>query len=122
MPELNQPELADEVSKLEAWLRAVDPPSLSPWRSVRVIEVLLGPRHPTDWDAAVSVPEFEPRWAVITSTVDRYWVNLSAVGVREETLIVTVEWHAPVDSSHRRTWPLSVNFSGPARGGPAWER
>ena len=64
--------------------------------------------------------DFGRRWAVITSTVDRDWINLDAEGVRDETLIVTVEWFASNDPELRRERPILVNLSGPAREGPAW--
>jgi hypothetical protein len=87
---------------------------------VLVVEDLLGTGTP-DWDSGVPPEDFELRWAIIVSTDARDWINVHAEGVRDETLIVSVEWIASDDFDHRRERPVSINFSGPPNRGPAWD-
>ena len=87
------------------------------WERLVLVDEPL-PGDETRLDATALPPEeFEPTWRAIVAEGTRDWVNLSAVGVRAEELLVAVEHvREPLDGRRFRPESISVNLSGPSHG------
>ena len=68
-------------------------------------------------DPTRSPPDFEERFEEILSSVRRDWVNLTAVTVHKQTLVVAFEFFSEPDGRYDvHDGPVSVNWSGFSQG------
>ncbi len=109
--------LVEELGAFEAWLRSVDNVRELSWRHIGIVEWDLS-THPNlgTWrlgDQIHSPLDFEDRFEEILSSVQRDWVNLTAVTVHEETLVVAFEFFSePAGGEYVHDGSVSVNWSG----------
>src|SRR5262245_25362068 len=107
------PQLSDLVQKLESFVRDVTP--TAEWHEVRFVES-------SDVDYSEPVPRVSaPALMTMVGFQRRFetalgsgyaWVNLSALGVLDDSLVVALETPRAATGALQTT----VNMSGPARG------
>lgn len=87
------------------------------WNRVGLVDEPL-PGDETQLDAvALTLDEFQPMWEGIVAAGARDWVNLHAVGVRDDELLVAVEhFSEPLGARPVPLDNISVNLSGPSSG------
>lgn len=113
--------LAIHLDRLSAWLRREN--RAPPWRAVLLIEagdVAWGAVASISRHAVRSSIEYEDRFEALLAA-GYAWLNLSALGVLDEDLLVCVELPRDSVGAYGRT---SVNLSGPPldrAGAPVWD-
>ena len=113
--------LAEHVDRLETWLRRDG--TAPAWRAVLLVEakdITWGAVSLIPQSAIHSIIEYGARFDSLLAK-GHAWLNLSAVGVLAEELVVCVEVPRDAVGAYGRT---SVNLSGPslnAAGGKVWD-
>jgi hypothetical protein len=113
--------LADHLDRLTAWLRRSG--TAPAWRGVRLIDardITWAALSTIARNAMHSVTDYEARFESLLAT-GYAWLNLSALGVLDDELLVCVELPRDSVGAYGRT---SVNFSGPPldpAGGQVWD-
>lgn len=118
MPTASEP-LMTLLDGLEVWLRAnAARPREPEWTRILIADdadvTRVGDRKPSLDRAALQTPRaFEPRWRQLVNRGLRDWINLSAVGVSEDALVVLAEAPSYGEPGSHTPDRISVNFSGP---------
>ena len=96
--------------ELEQWLRQI--PDAPAWSCVQLVELSnVDPHLPPDLKHRLREPaEYAVRFAELASA-GYAWINLSGLGMLDDTLVVTVE--KPSRTSNCPRSRTSVNYSGP---------
>jgi hypothetical protein len=105
----------EEVTEFERWLRDHYAEQRLSWRRAAVLERPFGPDYEDERSHGTEIHDFdgfETRFREILASSAGGWVNLEAVTIRADTLIVALVWR-PDDGT--RTRPVSVNYSGLTR-------
>lgn len=103
--------LTENLARLEDWLRRSD--DAPTWTAVRFVEsksIQYGPTDTIPASALLTVEAFEPRFEALFGA-GYGWINLSALGVLDGELLVSVE--LPRDTASVPYGRTSVNLSGP---------
>src|SRR4051794_9456038 len=104
------------LGRLEAFLRETCPDLT--WQSIALVDEPLPGPQATMSSHRLTPDAFAPTWQAVVTESARDWVNLHALGVDDNVLVVSVEhMSAPPDAdSPREARQVSVNLSGPERG------
>ena len=118
---LSMSALTEHLDRLETWLRSN--PDVPAWNTVLLVEagqVTYGPIDQVPRTALLKVDTYEARFEALLAA-GYCWINLSALGVHENHLLVCVE--LPRDTAVIPFGRTSVNLSGPPLrdGRPAWD-
>lgn len=103
----------EEVTEYETWLRTVHAEDGLSWGRVAVCERPFGDDFPQGElrdSTAEDLDGFEERFREVLASSAGGWVNLEAVTISGEVLIVAVVWRS--EPGERRSRPVSVNYSG----------
>lgn len=100
----------EELAAYEEWLRSIYREADFAWRRVSVVER----RHDlkSNGRETQDLRGFETRFAAILQSTTHGWVNLSAVTIRGDMLVVAVEWAGDDDGGRSSGQQVSVNWSG----------
>jgi hypothetical protein len=103
--------LTDELERLTTWLRRNgDAPTWSASRIVESSRIQYGPTDRIPSAALFTVEAYEPRFEQLLSA-GYGWINLSALGVMDDALLVCVE--LPRDATGVPRGRTQVVLSGP---------
>jgi hypothetical protein len=113
--------LREHLERLEVWLRA--PGDTPPWTAIRLVEsdsIEHGQVTRVPRARLHTIEEYAPRFATLLAS-GYSWINLSALGLFEDQLLVCVELPREGVGCGR----TSVNISGPridaTTGLPRWD-